>query len=159
MGLPRLLRQLQQPLLRRQQVQLPLQQQLQRQLPLPFSQFGVNGANGKVAVNIAAKMVELNFDSENVFKESALGTVLIHNHVTSDHVPNGASGVSGVLVLPHVKLVPNSEFVNVKMHHTIPTAVEKVMSLIMLLVTKENVQQPRQQLQRLQQQSQQQNHQ
>ena len=125
--LPQLQRRLQLPLLPRQPVQLPPQQQLQRQLPQLFSQFGANGVSGKVAVNIVVKMVVFNFDSENVFKASALGTVLTHSHVISDHVLNGASGVNGVPVLPHATLVPNSEFVNVKTLHTIPTAVEKVM--------------------------------
>ena len=71
-------------------------------------------------MNIVAKMVVFNFDSENVFKASALGTVLTHSHVISDHVASGASGVNEVLVLPHAKLVPNSEFVNVKTLHNIP---------------------------------------
>ena len=83
--------------------------------------------SGKVAVNIVVRMVVFNFDSENVFKASALVTVLTHSYVISDHVLNGASGVSGVPVLPHATLVPNSEFVNVKTLRTIPTAVEKVM--------------------------------
>ena len=63
--------------------------------------------SGKVAVNIVAKMVEFNFDSENVSKAHAPGTVLIRNHVIFDNVPIGVSGVNGVLALPHVKLVPN----------------------------------------------------
>ena len=125
--LQQLLRRLQQPPPQRQPVQQPLQQQLQRQLPQPFLQFGANGVSGKVAVNIVAKMVEFNFDSGNVSKASALGTVPILNHVTFDHVPNGVSGVSGVLVRPHVKLVPSLESVNVKTLLIIPTAVVKVM--------------------------------
>jgi len=122
-----LLRRLQQPPPQRQPVQQPLQQQLQRQLPQPFLQFGANGVSGKVAVNTVAKLVEFNYDSENVLKANAPGTVPIHNHVTFDHVPNGASGVSGVLALPHVKLVPSLESVNVKTLLIIPTAVVKVM--------------------------------
>ena len=125
--LQQLLRRLQQQPPQRQPAQQPLQQQLQRQLPQPFSQFGANGVSGKVAVNIVAKMVEFNFDSENVSKAHAPGTVLIHNHVTFDHVPNGASGVNGVHALSHVKLVPSSESVNVKMLLITLTAVVKVM--------------------------------
>ena len=125
--LQQLRRRLQQQPQRPQPVQQLLRQQPQRQLPQPFSQFGANGVSGKVAVNIVAKMVEFNFDSENVPKANAPGTVLIHNHVTFDHVPNGASGVTGVLVLPHVKLVPSLESVNVKTLLIILTAVVKVM--------------------------------
>ena len=141
----------------RPQLQLP--PQLRRQLPLrplPSLQFGANGVIGKAAVSTVVKKVELNFDSENVFKAIALAIVPIHNRVTFVRVLNGAYGVNGDLALSLVKLVQDFEFANVKMHPIIPMVVEKVTSLTMNHATKEHVLQLQQQrrLQRQRQQSQ-----
>ena len=143
----------------RPQLQLP--PQLRRQLPLrplppPSLQFGANGVYGKAVVSTVVKKVELNFDSENVFKAIALAIVPIHNRVTFVRVLNGAYGVNGDLALSLVKLVQDFEFANVKMHPIIPMVVEKVTSLTMNHATKEHVLQLQQQrrLQRQRQQSQ-----